>query len=128
PPVCRLDRVRDMGRAQGAQARPLRLPDRQAHQSGVRQARPDHPRERDQGDAMADAEMTATYGMTNGALPDEVTLRAAEIANPRFTPRELRLIREHTGVSLSKLLADEDSDDKFVVFGWLKLRRMGYEA
>jgi len=70
----------------------------------------------------------AHAAMTNGALPDEVTLRAAEIANPRFTPRELRLIRDHTGVSLSKLLADEDSDDKFVVFGWLKLRRMGYDA
>jgi hypothetical protein len=77
---------------------------------------------------MADAELTATYGMTNGKLPEEVVLRQAEIANPRFTPRELRLIREHTGASLSKLLADEDSDDKFVIFGWLKLRRMGYEV
>ena len=26
------------------------------------------------------------------------------------------------------MLADEDSDDKFVIFGWLKLRRMGYEV
>jgi hypothetical protein len=77
---------------------------------------------------MADAELTATYGMTNGKLPEEVVLRQAEIANPRFTPRELRLIREHAGVSLSEMLADEKSDEKFVVFGWLKLRRMGYEV
>jgi len=63
---------------------------------------------------------------TTLTIPDEVVLTKAEIASPRFTPRELRLIREHTGLSLSQILGDEDSDDKFVVFGWLKLRRMGH--
>lgn len=69
---------------------------------------------------MAHPEMT-------GVLPDEVVLGKAEIARPRFTPRELRLIKEQTGHSLSELLSDEHSDDKFVVFGWLKLRRMGFD-
>jgi hypothetical protein len=72
----------------------------------------------------------AIAAMTNGAtqtLPEEVTLHSREIANPRFTPRELKLIKQHTGASFSKLLGDEDSDEKFVVFGWLKLRRMGYD-
>ena len=55
-------------------------------------------------------------------LPAQVTLHKAEIANPRFTPRELRLIKEQTGATLSTLLGDETGDDKFVVFGWLKLR------
>jgi hypothetical protein len=75
---------------------------------------------------MADTKVTTEFAHMNGQLPDEVVLTKAEIANPRFTPRELRLIREYTGHSMSELLADEHSDDKFVVFGWLKLRRQGY--
>jgi hypothetical protein len=64
---------------------------------------------------------------TQVTVPDEVTLTKAEIQNPRFTPRELRLIREYTGKSLTDLLGDEHGDDKFTVFGWLKLRRLGVE-
>lgn len=60
-------------------------------------------------------------------LPDEVILNRAEISSPRFTPRELRLIKAQTGSTLSSLLGDDASDEKFVVFGWLKLRRMGHE-
>jgi len=61
-------------------------------------------------------------------IPDEVTLTKAKIQNPRFTPRELRLIREYTGHSLTDLLGDEHGDDKFTVFGWLKLRRLGIDV
>ena len=57
----------------------------------------------------------------------EVVVTRSDLANPRFTPRELRLIQEHTGKTMSALLADEDGDDKFVVFGWLKLRRDGHD-
>ena len=57
----------------------------------------------------------------------EVTVYRTDLANPRFTPRELRLIREQTGRTLSAILTDEESDEKFIVFGWLKLRRDGHE-
>ena len=69
--------------------------------------------------------MAEPWTMTE--LPAQVTLHKAEIANPRFTPRELRLIKEQTGATLSTLLGDESGDEKFVVFGWLKLRREGHE-
>jgi hypothetical protein len=61
------------------------------------------------------------------AAPTEVVIHRADMANPRFTPRELRLIRETLGRSFSSVLADEESDDKFVVLAWLKLRRDGHE-
>ena len=45
----------------------------------------------------------------------------------RFTPRELRLIREHTGRSYSEILNDDASDERFTVMAWLKARRDGTE-
>jgi hypothetical protein len=45
----------------------------------------------------------------------------------RFTPRELRLIREHTGRSYSEIVADDSSDDRFTVMAWLKARRDGHD-
>jgi hypothetical protein len=61
------------------------------------------------------------------AAPTEVVLSTTEVSKPRFTPRELRLIREQTGRSFTQIMADDDSDDRFVVFAWLKLRRDGHD-
>ena len=58
-------------------------------------------------------------------VPGEVTIGRAD-GNPRFTPRELELIKDRYGRSMSELMQD-DSDDKFVTLGWLKLRRQGYQ-
>jgi hypothetical protein len=60
--------------------------------------------------------------------PREVVLHMEEMRSPRFTPRELRMVKEHTGRAFSKLVADEDSDEKLTVLAWLKLRRDGYEG
>lgn len=57
----------------------------------------------------------------------EVIIRRVDMANPRFTPRELRMVREQLGRSFSEIVADDGSDEKFVVIGWLKLRRDGHE-
>lgn len=65
---------------------------------------------------------------SNGSLttlPEEIELDLADMA-VRFTPRELRLIREHTGRSYSDIVADETSDDRFTVMAWLKARRDGH--
>jgi hypothetical protein len=59
--------------------------------------------------------------------PLEVILRQDEVATPRFTPRELRTIKEHTGQSFTQILADDTTDDKFTVIAWLKLRRDGHD-
>jgi hypothetical protein len=59
------------------------------------------------------------------AAPDTVTLYAEDLTSPRFTPRELAAVRQHTGKSFSQVLTDEASDDKFTVLAWLKLRRQG---
>lgn len=61
------------------------------------------------------------------ALPAEVTLQASE-AEVKFTPRELRMIREFYGRSFTQIVSDDDTDDKFSVFAWLKLRRAGYDV
>jgi len=58
--------------------------------------------------------------------PATVDVSAEELSNPRFTPRELRLIQEHAGRSFSAIVGDADSDEKMVVIAWLKLRRDGY--
>ena len=58
-------------------------------------------------------------------LPTEVSLGKAD-RNVRFTPRELELIKERFGRSLSQLIDDDDTDDKLVVLAWLKLRRAGF--
>jgi len=55
----------------------------------------------------------------------EVELDLAEMTM-RFTPRELRLIREHIGRSYSEIVADDTSDDRFTVMAWLKARRDGH--
>ena len=60
--------------------------------------------------------------------PAQVELRQEEVQTPRFTPRELRMIQEHTGRSFSQIVTDEDSDEKFVLVAWLKLRRDGYQV
>ena len=69
-------------------------------------------------------------GMTNGAVgaPTVVRLYKEDLTQIGFTGRELALIREHTGKTLSSVLADEDGDDKFIVLGWLKLRREGRDV
>lgn len=61
------------------------------------------------------------------AVPAEVTLRQDELAAPRFTPRELREIKEQTGRSFMQLITDEGDDTKFAVMAWLKLRRDGHD-
>lgn len=64
------------------------------------------------------------------AIPElavEVELTTSDVAKPRFTPRELRLIKEQVGRSFTQVMSDEESDDRFVVFAWLKLRRDGHE-
>jgi hypothetical protein len=58
--------------------------------------------------------------------PSEVVLRADEM-EIGFTPRELRMIRESSGRSWSQIMADDDSDEKFAILGWLKLRRDGHQ-
>jgi hypothetical protein len=58
--------------------------------------------------------------------PREVTLRVEEMTSPRFTPRELRLVKEHTGRAFTALVADDESDEKLTVLAWLKLRRDGF--
>ena len=58
--------------------------------------------------------------------PREVTLEREELKSPRFTPRELRSIQEHTGRAFSTIVADEESDEKLTVLAWLKLRRDGF--
>ena len=69
--------------------------------------------------------MAATQnGLT---LPAEVTLQASE-AEVKFTPRELRMIREFYGRSFTQIVSDDDTDEKFSVFAWLKLRRAGYDV
>ena len=60
--------------------------------------------------------------------PREVVLSVEESKSPRFTPRELRMVKEHTGQAFTKLIADDNSDDKLVVLAWLKLRRDGYDV
>ncbi len=63
---------------------------------------------------------------SNGAVPQSVELFQEDIARPRFTPRELTMIKDATGHTLSAIIQDDYSDDKFPVFAWLKLRRSGY--
>jgi hypothetical protein len=67
-------------------------------------------------------------GVLNGSVttPLVVKLFREDLTQIGFTGRELATIRDHTGHSLSELLADETSDDKFVVLAWLKLRREGH--
>lgn len=72
---------------------------------------------------MADPVTTFTR---NGTTPEKVTLAADEM-RVAFTPRELQAIFDHFGRPWSKVMADEDSDDKFVILAWLKLRRDGSE-
>ena len=60
--------------------------------------------------------------------PPEITLYREDLQSPRFTPRELRTIKEVTGGSFAQVLQNDDSDDRFVVFAWLKLRREGYDV
>lgn len=59
--------------------------------------------------------------------PAEVELFQEDFAQMGFTGRELALIKQATGKSLSELLDDEHSDERFLAFGWLKLRREGHD-
>jgi len=58
-------------------------------------------------------------------LPEKVIISSGY--TPQFTPRELGMIRDQTGRAYSQIVADEDSDEKFTVTAWLKLRRDGYD-
>lgn len=53
----------------------------------------------------------------------EVAITGDDLRSPRFTPRELALIREQFGRSFSAIVADDESDDRFTVLAWLKLHR-----
>jgi len=57
----------------------------------------------------------------------EIELDLVESMSQRFTPRELRMIKENTGRSLSEILADDTSDERFTVIAWLKARRDGHD-
>lgn len=70
--------------------------------------------------------MAERLAVAGNGRPDHVRLYKADLTQIGFTGRELAQIREHTGKSLSTLLADEDGDDKFLVLAWLKLRREGH--
>jgi hypothetical protein len=59
-------------------------------------------------------------------VPAEVQLTRDDLGSPRFTPRELRMIKEAFGHSFWEVMQDDESDDKFVMLAWLKLRREGY--
>ena len=69
----------------------------------------------------------AATDVNHRSVPREVTLRQDELAAPRFTPRELRIIKEQTGRSFMQLVTDEGDDTKFAVMAWLKLRRDGHD-
>lgn len=58
----------------------------------------------------------------------EVVLTAEDVRAPRFTPRELRMVQAQYGKAFSAIVGDEDTDDKFVVLAWLKLRRDGVDC
>jgi len=60
------------------------------------------------------------------ALPSQVTLYQDDFARPKFTPRELEQIKDALGRSFTEIVADETSDDRLIVFAFLKLRRQGY--
>jgi hypothetical protein len=62
------------------------------------------------------------------SFPDSVTLYRNDLTSPRFTPRELDQVKEKLGRSFSAILTDEETDDKFTVLAWLKLRREGYSV
>jgi hypothetical protein len=66
--------------------------------------------------------------VTNGTAPGvpEVVPLYQEDLTPRFTPRELALIKSTTGLTFSQMMADEESDEKFTAWAWLKLRRQGF--
>jgi hypothetical protein len=70
--------------------------------------------------------MAETNGTLTAAELVEIELDVRDL-NMRFTPRELRLIREQTGRSYSQIMADETSDDRFTVAAWLKTRRDGHD-
>jgi hypothetical protein len=70
------------------------------------------------------AESTVNGGVATTA-PDVVRLYKEDLVQIGFTGRELAAIKQHTGHSLSELLSDEATDDKFIVLAWLKLRRDG---
>lgn len=78
---------------------------------------------------MADTELTTMEPQTRNSrpLPTEIVLRAEEM-EVGFTPRELRMVRDALGRSWSQIVADLESDDKFLVFAWLRLRRDGYDV
>lgn len=69
--------------------------------------------------------MEETQTVNGRALPREVEIRRD--LDMRFTPRELRAIKEATGRSLIQTIGDDESDERFTVFAWLKLRREGYD-
>jgi hypothetical protein len=72
---------------------------------------------------MASSPLTAV-GADEG-VPLEVELYREDFTQLGFTGRELAAIKQHTGKSLSELLDDENADERFLVFAWLKLRRSG---
>lgn len=55
----------------------------------------------------------------------EVSLTQIDFT-PRFTPRELEMIKEHYGRPMVEIMGGDD-DDKFTVAAWLKLRREGHQ-
>ena len=72
------------------------------------------------------AESVLNLPSPHSQLPEVVELYREDFAQMGFTGRELAAIKERTGKSLSEVLDDEHSDDRFLVFAWLKLRREGY--
>ena len=64
----------------------------------------------------------------NGDLPDVVTLDTETVTRPRFTPRELQLVKASLGRTFTQAMGDENTDDKFTILAWLKLRRSGFDV
>ena len=74
---------------------------------------------------MADTEVIPLQPRPAG-LPAEVEITRAD-STPRFTPRELEMIKDRFGRSMTELTQD-DTDDKLVVLAFLKLRRQGLQV
>jgi hypothetical protein len=58
-------------------------------------------------------------------MPEEVVIQAT--AGVRFTPNELRALKEETGRSMTELMGPEADDaDRMQTLAWLRLRRDGH--
>lgn len=67
---------------------------------------------------------TPANGAPSGGpvLPAEIQLWREDVSSASFTPRQLRMVRETFGRAYAEVMADEASDDRLRLLGWLKLQ------